>query len=60
MATHAACTHYTDIPLRILTGILNTIGGAYCLKAKAVIQAQPITSATDMAVPVPGQVTAPM
>ena len=46
--------------LHILTGLFNTLGGAYCLKAKAVIQAQSITLATDMTAPVPGQVTAPM
>ena len=51
MATHGGMhTHYTNILLRILTGILNTIGGAYCLKAKAAIQAKP------MAVPVQGRV----
>jgi len=49
----ATCgTLYTYTLLRLLTyvGILNTIGGAYCLKAKAAIQAKP------MAVPVQGRV----
>ena len=52
---------YTYTLLRILTGLLNTLSGAYCFKAKAAIQAnKPIASASGMAVPVQGQMIAPM
>ena len=58
----ATCgTLYLYTTAHILTGLLNTLSGAYCFKAKAAIQAnKPIASASGMAVPVQGQMIAPM
>jgi len=42
-----------------IAGLLNTLGGAYCLKAKSAIQAKGISPATGTAVPVQGQVVGP-
>jgi hypothetical protein len=42
-----------------IAGLLNTLGGAYCLKAKSAIQAKGISPATGTAVPVQGQIVSP-
>ena len=45
--------------MRLLTGLLNTLGGAYCFKAKSAILAKGITPAAGTAIPVQGQVVSP-